>query len=360
MIKHKINKYIEKMNINPKYTYANKLLHYVTIDDPISKYKMHGAGSIQYGDCNSILNFLQTKCSSVTDITKNKYFVILYGPPGSGKSLARKIACHIIKKYYNEDATVEQIEKDFVDTGIDEITYDIIEPTSHKRVRELLIENLKKQLGLEEKENVDPELYFDKIQNNPTLLKNLASSSFQIYKNNRKDSLSELLYYFAISIKKNIFIELASPQTVYLDRILALIQYYQYIPIFVYPFVSKSSILCDRAIKRGLNEGRFLECKSAFGIENAMKSCLEGYDSMKNIIRNYDKSYILQYNADFDTEIFNEISSYHFDNLEKYKLEYEYGINEKNIEIGKSLRAHYVYKDFNYDSIVTLNFDSKY
>lgn len=369
MIKYKINKYISKMNINPKYIYANKILHYITTDDDTNyddiynAAPMLGAGQIKYGDCNSTLEFLQNKCSTIANVTKNKYFVILYGPPGSGKSLARKIACNIIKKYYNETITEEDIEKIFIDTGIDEITYDVVEPSTNKSTRELLIENLKKQLGLEmgaSIDTIDKNTYTDKIKNNPELLKKLAQSSFEIYKNNRKDSLSELLYYFAISIKKNIFMEMASPQNVYLDRILALMQYYQYIPIFIYPFVSKSSTLCDRAIGRGLKEGRFLECKNSFGIENAMKNCLDNYGNIKNIIRKYDKSYILQYNADIDDKTFKEINAYQFDNFEKYKLEYEFSTEDKNIEINKIKKVHYIYKDIDYDNVVVLNFDSTY
>lgn len=348
------------MNIEPKSVYINKLFYYITKDDSYLTQTMYGSGPIRYGDCDSMLEFLQTKCSFVNDITKNKYFVILYGPPGSGKTLARKIACYIIKKYYNEEASVEQIEKNFVDTGIDEITYDIVEPTSGKQVRELLIANLKKQLGLGENDPLNVDTYFDIIKNDPSLLGQLASSSFQIYRANRKDSLSELLYYFAISIKKNIFMELASPQPVYLDRVLALIHYYGYIPIFIYPFVSKSSILCDRAIKRGLREGRFLKCKNAFGIENTMSECLKSYDNMKNIIRKYNKSYILQYNADFDINTFNELNAYNFNNLEKYKLEYEYSTDGEKIETNKSFKIHYQYKDLNYNNIVKLDFDSTY
>jgi hypothetical protein len=106
-------------------------------------------------------------------------------------------------------------------------------------------------LSIDKDKPIDLNLYSDKVKKNPSLLNDLAATSFQIYKTNRKDSLSELLYYFAISINKNIFMELASPQAEYLDKILALITFYDYIPIFIYPFVSKSSVLCDRAIKRG-------------------------------------------------------------------------------------------------------------
>jgi hypothetical protein len=358
MINYKINKYINKLNINPRLLYANRLLNYMSVYDPNKIHIMEG-GSIKYGDCDSIITFLKEKCSKVIDITKNKYIVILYGPPGSGKSLARKIACHVIKIQYDETASENEIEKDFIDTGIDEITYDISDPSTGKEVRTLLTENLKKHLLIDKDKQIDTNLYLDRIKKDPKLLNVLGESSFQIYKNNRKDSLSEMLYYFAISINKNIFMELASPQTDYLDRILALITYYNYIPIFIYPFVSKSSILCDRAVKRGLQEGRFLKCKGSFSIEDAMKKCLDGYENMKKIINKYKKYYILQYNADFDTDTFNEINAYNFKNLDEYELEEEYNV-EKTIEKNKLLTVNNIFKNINYDKIVKLNFDSTY
>lgn len=363
MIKHKINKYINKMYINPKYLYANKIFHYIsndtfdTLNNKSNFLLMDGGSSIKYNDCNSIIAFLQEKCNSIANVTKNKYLVILYGPPGSGKSFARNIASNIIKTNYDEINSEEEILKDFIDTGIDELTYDIVEPTSNKQVRTLLIENLKTQLKINPENTIDPNIS-NEIKNDPFLLKKLVSSSFEIYKNNRKDSLSELLYFFAISINKNIFLELASPQMEYLNRILSLITYYQYIPIFIYSFVNQSSILCNRSINRGIQEGRFLECKNGHGIENAMKNCLTYYEDMKQIIRKYNKYYILQYNANFDKETLDQIKVNNFNNLENYKLEYEF-VKQK-IENNKNMEAHYIYRILDYDKKVILDFDSTY
>jgi hypothetical protein len=106
-------------------------------------------------------------------------------------------------------------------------------------------------------------------------------------------------------------------------------------------------------------EGRFLKCKGSFGIEDAMQKCLDGYENMKKIISKYKKSYILQYDADFDIDTFNELNAYKFDNLDKYKLEEEYDV-EKYIEKNRLMTVHYSFKNLDYDKIVTLIFDSTY
>jgi len=118
-------------------------------------------------------------------------------------------------------------------------------------------------------------------------------------------------------------------------------------------------------------EGRFLKCKESFGIEDAMQKCLDG-ENMKKIISKYKKSYILQYDADFDTDTFNELNAYKFDtdtfnelnaykfdNLDKYKLEEEYDV-EKYIEKNRLMMVHYSFKNLDYDRIVALIFDSTY
>jgi hypothetical protein len=52
--------------------------------------------------------------------------VILYGPPASGKTFARKLACKEIKNTFGETLSEDEIFNSFIDTGIDEITADII------------------------------------------------------------------------------------------------------------------------------------------------------------------------------------------------------------------------------------------
>ena len=183
------------MDEYPKLVYVQKILHYLSTDKSNHNTPLEG-GSIKYGDCNSILTYLQDKCKNIKDVTKNKYVVILYGPPGSGKSLARKIACNIIKTHYHEKVSEKEIESDFIDSGIDEITYEILEPKSNKEVRTLLMDNLRQKLGIDTNTPINKDPYFEQIKNDSGgLLKELATSSFQIYRNNRKDSLSELLFF---------------------------------------------------------------------------------------------------------------------------------------------------------------------
>jgi hypothetical protein len=70
---------------------------------------------LNYKDIDSTLNFIKNHYECAPLQTINNYFVILYGPPASGKSSSRKLACKIIKEQFIEETlTHYDIMKSFI------------------------------------------------------------------------------------------------------------------------------------------------------------------------------------------------------------------------------------------------------
>jgi hypothetical protein len=225
----------------------------------------------------------------MTKQTINKYIVILFGPPASGKTLARKIACYKIKKIFKEELGCEEIFNSFIDTGVDEITYKSIPKNSDKNISELLIENMKKLL--EKRDNLDEKTFIKKNINE------FVTSSFKIYSENRADIISELLLYFSLYLNKNIFFETSSGEPIYLENLIKIFDYFNYIPILIYPYITNVEILFDRSICRGIKEGRFLELNF---LSKSVISNLKNYKKIKKILIDKNNFIIYQYNSSFD------------------------------------------------------------
>lgn len=304
MQNYKLTKYYNKIDAFPKLIYLNKILHYI-----------NNASNVQYGglkinDIGSLMDFLKDKYKN-DKTTKYRYLVILYGPPASGKQTSRIIACHMIKKYFMEELTTTDIYETFIDTSIDDITADV--EINNTTVKNELIENMKKKLN--------NNITFDNAKNN---INELAESSYLIYKAARPDYVSDLLYYFSVYINKNIFIETTGTDIIYLEKIINLLSYYKYIPILIYPFINDVNILFNRSINRGLKEGRFLQCKSPFGLSTQLKVSAENYPKIKEIILKYKKYLIYQYISNISENIFNDLKKFNFDNLDNLTLNFNY------------------------------------
>nr|AEX62287.1 hypothetical protein mv_R82 [Moumouvirus Monve] len=312
---YKLQKYLDKINQDPKSVYLRKISYYLNRIDNINGLQV---GGLKLHDFNSLMDYLQQSYSKVTTQTDKKYLVILYGPPASGKSISRYIACHWIKNLFEEPSNIEDIYKSFIDTGIDDITYET-ESEKGKRVIELLKENLNNKLGNDKT-----------IENAKRNIEDLASSSWNIYKNYRPDYVSELLYYFAIFLNKNIFIETTGSGTEYLNRIIDMLSYYGYIPILIYPFINDVKIIYDRSIQRGLIEGRFLRCDTPFGLASQMRTSLTNYPKMMDILDKYNNYLVYQYDSNFPSDIAGQLKNFNFSNLNNYSLQLKYRTQDKN------------------------------
>lgn len=270
---------------------------------------------------NETIKFLKKHYEKLKGKTKNKYFIVLYGPPASGKTRARDLSYEYLKEYFGEDNAKDS----FIDVGIDEITLD--QKIDNKSVGLLLKDNLHNIIpGIDKSKNPE-ELIKGKIET-------LARTSQDIYFENRKDYYSAILLYFAISIDRNIFLETTGFNIKYLNNIIKDVVFYSYIPIILYPFVNSVTELYNRSIMRGINEGRFFICPKLYEI--AIKA-------LKNF-------FIIKIESSEYLKIIYD-SNVKSDNPIKYLVDYK--ITKKNE--GKNITEIKIEKIDNYNSIVKIN-----
>jgi hypothetical protein len=229
----------------------------------------------------STINYILKKYNKMDNIkiTKNKYFVILYGPPSSGKTLAKKIGCYLIKKYMEEELKENEILDTFIDSNIDDLIYDKeIEDTNDnnvkKRVQQILLDQLTKY---KEQAKIQNDITKDNIDNSQSI-KDFINFCEKFYsRENKPDSLSDLMIFLGSYLKKNIFFETGSGSLYYANTIMNILKLYNYIPIIVYPYVDNIDLLYERAIKRGNKEGRFIARTS---IESMSNSSVNNYNKL--------------------------------------------------------------------------------
>lgn len=245
-------------------------------------------------------------------VTKGKYFVILYGPPASGKSLIRENILLTINKRENENT--DNIKTSFIDTQIDEIAYNVI--STEKDITKICQQiKLSKDSndcnkGLENNENITVR---DQLQclkkniiGNSELSSDLINCSFNIYDQGRDNSLSELKIYYGLYMLKNIFFEI-STYSEYLDKIIDTALGNKYTVMILYPFTDNIDILGKRALKRGADEGRVLhKCKPEKGydasIDTKAQGCIKGYRKLKAMYINNNNVEFYTYLNDYDPD----------------------------------------------------------
>ena len=266
---HKVKKYSYKYGNNNNTKYLKKLICHLANPIMIGGNGNNNPVILDNNDLDSVLNYLKSKASTSTKKTNKKYFVILFGPPASGKSNARHKACEYIKEYFEKDIQLDDIKRSFIDSGLDEIVYDTKYPdTSGKTTSEMLknasneiMDNFKKTVTSHDQKEQLPNMDIDIVKKN---IKEFVTKSSQIYFTSRiktnASEMSVLLMYFAMYLNKNIYFETASYNKEYMSHIFDIINYAKYIPIVIYPFVRYSGVLYNRSINRGIKEGRYLLC----------------------------------------------------------------------------------------------------
>jgi len=338
------NKYIEeKYKIKVLNNIYNNFIH--------NNLEQKGGNTYTFRNTNlkSTLEYIfnhYEKMDSIKNTTK-KYFVILYGPPASGKTLAKNIACHIIKKYMEEKISEKEILNTFVDSNIDNLTYDqeikdeeeqksndIYITLQKKLLKEL--QKTKDTLGMKENEEVTPE----NIVNFNDFIKTYGG----LYYINRTQTLSDLMIFLGSYLNRNIFFETASGNIGYPNILINILKWYNYIPIIVYPYIENIpdniTELYKRSIKRGNSEGRFLTYQD---IETFKKNSDKNYFSLfhptdelpatKEFINN--KTFIIcRYNA-MSTH-YNHYINFNFDNLNEDI--YDLYIKKEYVEIEKKMK----------------------
>jgi len=113
--------------------------------------------NIRLGDYESLVSYIRQRLVSNTHKTVNKYLVVLHGPPSSGKSLATRVACRIIYDYFEKTVPIEKLKSTFLNTNIDNLTYDTI-TTNNTTVREELLDNMYNVLYKKKNKEVEKKL----------------------------------------------------------------------------------------------------------------------------------------------------------------------------------------------------------
>lgn len=306
---YKIDKYIDKLlHNNEKSKYVKKLAEKI-IDNLYMS--MHGGGNgIIDGNLKSLFDYIDKKIQNKTQTsTKNKYMVILYGPPSSGKNIARKIACNKIKINFDEQITEKEIFDTFIDSGVDEIIIEYKENSTDTTVFDKLKEAYKKKASIKTPDETDN----DFIKKN---IVDIASESFRIYGKHKikSDAVSEMVKFLSVFLNMNLFIETASWYGEYWNNFLNVMSYYKYIPLVIYPFTTHSELLYDRSISRGISEYRFLQHDGNFGIKSMAEKAKNNFKNVVKDIKSIyvEDTYILVYNTELEQKVFANINNFIF------------------------------------------------
>jgi predicted ABC-type ATPase len=248
----KINIYCHKINNAKKINkYVNKLGYQI--------YEMTGgANFIKHTDLQKSKNInadelfkyiktMVTETACAECVTKEKYLVILMGAPGSGKTLARKVAAKYIytmeKSITDIDIPIiEGIHKSFIDISIDTFVYNGIVSNSEQTnalTGELLFKEIIASASTKEKSDKSLKLYNDLRPNfNP---------------------ISEIILHLAAYLGLNVFFETLGSEEYILNLIQNFCKYYKYKLIIVYPQVTDEEAHIKRANDRAANDGRYID-----------------------------------------------------------------------------------------------------
>lgn len=342
-IDNKINKYIYKifnvcnmsdklvkLNTSDTTSYICKLSKLLFKSFVYHQFKsdqnMQNGGFVKYSKSTNILNihdinqselisYVQSKLNisklnklkldkSKSNNLKNKYFVLLMGAPGTGKTIARKLAiCTLLKNF--EQISIEDIQKNeykniilnsFVDISLDIFIDEFVDQSTNLTGKELLIKQSKDLIINEfvklKSTNFDSgkfnltDSYSDDIYNfvksNIKLQKKLAKTTYKTYYMIRKhvQNISMIILYIATYLELNIFFETTGADLKYLLMLISEYYTYNYIPIIVNSYISDENIHKERLIKRALQNGRFINWNLHVMPKNKLAS--KNFDYLKH------------------------------------------------------------------------------
>jgi predicted kinase len=249
----KINIYCHKINNAKKINkYINKLGNQI--------YEMTGGANFtkhvdlqksKLINANELFDYIKTMVAGAACnecVTTEKYLVILMGAPGSGKTLARKVAAKYI--YTMENPTtetdfmksiIEGIYKSFIDISIDTFVYD--GKVSNNEQSDTF---------------TGKQLFKNIITAQPT--EETFTESLKLYNTLRPNfnPISEIILHLAAYLGLNVFFETLGNENYILNLIQNFCKYYKYKLIIVYPQVANEEEHIDRANKRAAIDGRYI------------------------------------------------------------------------------------------------------
>ena len=285
---YKISKYMYKINNtdrdDKKITYVRKISKYMC---PLITEKQTGGEIIEFvrdphndtnpANLDSLLQFIKKTIETKTKHGVKKYCVILIGTPASGKSLAKKVSCDIIKQIEKSDVYHDDIYNSFVDINVDDYVYGKkIEPDGLTGKQELyeLSQDFFRDKGIIS--DIDKKIYMENEKNQAEIEKFVGTATAKYFSiRNDINSIGSLMMFVASYFSLNLFIETVGDRSEYLDWLINnFCPYENYTPILVYPKVSNAELHKQRLISRAIKEGRFVS-----------------FDYIQSIIPNIDRVY---------------------------------------------------------------------
>jgi hypothetical protein len=219
-------------------------------------YKMRGGGTFNSSDFDSIMKYvleklsnkIKIKTASASGSAKEKHLIMLYGPPASGKSIAKQIML----------SKLSIAPDDYIDINLDDII-------GEDETYQTTIETLKKE------HNNSSDTPSSSIK------KKATDIYFEI--RNKANLVFELLVFITRLYDISLVVEVTGGtlcSMVWWDNIISFFQSKNYTISLIYPVVSDVNTIVSRADKRGNEIFRFVP-------PEAIQESIEG--AKKNIKR---------------------------------------------------------------------------
>ena len=268
---NKIDLYIDKINLHRKNTkYLYKLSKEILLQTGGFLKEIINRNAVEH-NFDELMGYIKTKIVK-HNISRNKYLVILMGPPGSGKSRARDVVCKFIEQKIeslgNLRQPIQDFKKSFIDIEVDDVVYNVnlekrntIEPSGIEKFNQL-----------KTKINMNIPLYYTESNN--------------LYFGLRKhiESVPEIMLYIAAYLGTNIFFETVGDKTNYIEYLInTFCVYYGYIPIIIYTHIKNIEEHKRRLIIRTMREGRAIEPNF---LEQTRNNCNASFSTLMNKFQN--------------------------------------------------------------------------
>jgi len=331
---YKLIKYLYKYSLSYNEQYFKKIHKYSNIQTggKIIEFISKDDDNIETTK-KSLLEFIDKTMDGLEkNKFKNKYVVILIGPPGAGKTLARHVGIKKIITSEDNKQTTDYYFNTFIDISVDdyvagvivkeeEMTYEELlneaktgEESTHKTITgKKMLEREVKGIVRDAKEiKQDGQLYTD----------DFYEKTFAVYKKLRDkvDSLSFIMLYLSTYLGANIFFETLGDPWILKEIVIAFCNATQYITVIVYPYIVSYEQVADRIHKRGISEYRYM---SKTNVDIAIQKANNTYELIKQYqIENtkLKKILMIKYNAIVDLTP-DEISNNNVDRLMSQEIQ---------------------------------------
>ena len=299
-----INIYCKKINKSKKTTKYVKKLGKKIYDLTGGFKKYTDENVLRIKNAEELFEYIKTNIKSKTGKTKEKYFVILMGPPASGKTLARKFASKYIHKHLekNTDTDVENVFNSFIDISIDQFINDgeIINDTNpdSKTGKDRFKEYADKYNALNN-------------QQYETLNKETQKLYFDMKPN--FNAVGNIILNLAAYLEMNIFFEILGDSNYIESLAKDVCAYFGYNLLVIYPHVSNKIEHLKRLNARRQEDGRFVAPEY---FEKSLVSSETAFDKIKLSLSSlltstFKKAILIKFKNDI-----NQPTDYNFKNFE--------------------------------------------